>query len=163
MTIRRLYIFVLVLLAEPSMAQQPGQATAAQGPTRPAYFIDGYHGGIYGHIPQWQTKFMVDKLREYPSWKINLELEPESWDSIAIEHPDDYAAFKSYLADQSANGRVEYIDPQYAQSYLYTVTGESIIRQFYYGIRKLRQHFPELCFQPIRRKNPVSPAHCRRY
>lgn len=133
---------MLVLLAVPSMAQQP------------AYFIDGYHGGIYGHIPQWQTRFMVDKLREFPSWKINLELEPESWDSIAIEHPDDYAAFKNYLADQSASGRVEYIDPQYAQSYLYTVTGESIIRQFYYGMRKLRQHFPNLVFSTYSSEEP---------
>jgi len=24
-----------------------------------SYFVDGYHGGIYGHIPEWQTRFML--------------------------------------------------------------------------------------------------------
>jgi alpha-mannosidase len=39
-----------------------------------SYFVDGYHGGIYGHIPEWQTKFMLEKLKEFPDWRINLEL-----------------------------------------------------------------------------------------
>lgn len=139
----------------PVEAQAPViQSAAAETTGRPAYFIDGYHGGIYGHIPNWQTRFMVDKLAQYPLWKINLELEPESWDSIAIEHPADYTAFKKLMADQGANGRVEYIDPQYAQSYLYTVTGESIIRQFYYGMCKLRQHFPGLVFSTYSSEEP---------
>lgn len=26
-----------------------------------AYFVDGYHGGIYGHYPvKWKTQFIVD-------------------------------------------------------------------------------------------------------
>src|SRR5579859_4996153 len=139
----------------PAGAQTPViQSAAAETTRRPAYFIDGYHGGIYGHIPDWQTKFMVEKLKEFPDWKINLELEPESWDSIAIEHPADYEAFKTCLADQSANGRVEYINPAYGQSYLYTITGESIIRQFYYGMHKLRQHFPNLVFSTYSSEEP---------
>ena len=28
-----------------------------------AYFVDGYHGGIYGHYPvKWKTQFIVDQL-----------------------------------------------------------------------------------------------------
>lgn len=109
---------------------------------QPAYFIDGYHGGIYGHLPSWQTKFMVDKLTQYPDWKINLELEPESWDTISVHDPGAYAAFKKIMEDQGASGRVEYLNPCYGQSYLYNISGESVIRQLEYGIRKLRQHFP---------------------
>ena len=27
-----------------------------------AYFVDGYHGGIYGHYPvKWKTQFIVDQ------------------------------------------------------------------------------------------------------
>ena len=121
---------------------------------QPAYFIDGYHGGIYGHIPSWQTRFMVDKLKEYPEWKINLELEPESWDTIAVNDPAAYAEFKAGIADSSFRGRVEYVNPAYGQSYLYTISGESIIRQFYYGIRKLRQHFPGLRFPAYSSEEP---------
>jgi alpha-mannosidase len=123
-------------------------------PPQPAYFIDGYHGGIYGHIPPWQTKFMVDKLDQYPDWKINLELEPESWDTIAIKDSASYEAFRNRITDQSAQGRVEYINPAYGQSYLYNISGESIIRQFYYGMRKLRQHFPGIRFSSYSSEEP---------
>ena len=139
---RRLYFLITLFLSTHLYAQKP------------AYFIDGYHGGIYGHIPPWQTKFMVDKLDQYPDWKINLELEPESWDTIAIKDPTAYEAFKTRIADQSANGRVEYINPAYGQSYLYNISGESIIRQFYYGMRKLRQHFPGLIFSTYSSEEP---------
>ena len=142
MIIRRLYYLIALFLSTHSYAQKP------------AYFIDGYHGGIYGHIPPWQTKFMVDKLKEFPDWKINLELEPESWDTIAVKYPADYEAFKTCLEDQSANGRVEYINPAYGQSYLYNISGESIIRQFYYGMRKLRQHFPGIVFSTYSSEEP---------
>lgn len=119
-----------------------------------AYFIDGYHGGIYGHIPPWQTRFMVDKLNQYPGWKINLELEPESWDTIEKKYPEDYADFAKVIADQSSSGRIEYINPAYAQSYMYDISGESIIRQFYYGMRKLRTHFPGIVFTSYSSEEP---------
>lgn len=119
-----------------------------------AYFIDGYHGGIYGHLPPWQTKFMVEKLAQYPNWKINLELEPESWDSIAVQDAANYAAFRTLFKDQSADARIEYVNPAYAQAYMYNISGESVIRQFYYGIKKLRQHFPNVQFTTYSSEEP---------
>ena len=119
-----------------------------------AYFIDGYHGGIYGHLPPWQTKFMVEKLGQYPDWKINLELEPESWDSIAVQDPVSYAAFQRLFADQSSKGRIEYVNPAYGQSYMYNISGESIIRQLYYGMNKLRRHFPSAVFSTYSSEEP---------
>ncbi|MFL5744186.1 MAG: glycosyl hydrolase, partial [Niastella sp.] len=74
-----------------------------KGRAQTAWFIDGYHGGIYGHLPPWQTKFMVEKLAQYPDWKINLELEPESWDSMAVQDAANYATFQKLFTDQSAN------------------------------------------------------------
>jgi len=128
---------------------------ALKGTAQTAYFIDGYHGGIYGHIPSWQTKFMVEKLAQYPDWTINLELEPESWDTIAVHDPASYTAFRILLtADQSPNGRIEYINPAYGQSYMYNISGESIIRQFYYGMKKLRQHFPGIKFSTYSSEEP---------
>ncbi|HTI08697.1 MAG TPA: glycoside hydrolase family 38 C-terminal domain-containing protein [Puia sp.] len=131
----------------------PGQQALAQSP-QPAYFIDGYHGGIYGHLPAWQTKFMVEKLAQYPDWKINLELEPESWDTIALQDPVSYNAFSQLFADQSSKGRIEYVNPAYGQSYLYNISGESIIRQFYYGMKKLRRHFPSAVFTTYSSEEP---------
>ena len=36
------------------------------------------------------------------------------------------------------------VNPTYAQSYLFHSSGESAIRQFEHGIRKLRAHFPDI-------------------
>jgi alpha-mannosidase len=129
-------------------------ALGHRSPAQTAYFIDGYHGGIYGHLPSWQTSFMVEKLAQYPDWKINLELEPESWDTIAVHDPVSYKAFRQLFADQSAGGRIEYINPAYGQSYMYNISGESVIRQLYYGMRKLRQHFPTAVFSTYSSEEP---------
>ena len=107
-----------------------------------AYFVDGWHGGIWGHYPPWVTQFLVDKLNQNPDWKINLEIEPESWDWIEANTPEAYKEFQALFADQSVKGRIEYVNPDFAQSYLWNITGESVIHQFDYGMRKLRQHFP---------------------
>ena len=59
-----------------------------RAPAQTAYFADGYHGGVYGHYPTNFTRFMVDALRAHPDWKINLEIEPETWDSVSTNTPE---------------------------------------------------------------------------
>jgi alpha-mannosidase len=121
---------------------------------RMAYFIDGYHGGVYGHYPVWNTQFMADMLNKNPQWKINLEIEPETWDTAKVRDPKGYEEFKALFADQSDNGRIEYVSPAYGQSYLYNISGESMIRQFYYGIKKVREHFPTAVFTTYSSEEP---------
>lgn len=108
-----------------------------------AYFVDGYHGGIYGHYPvKWKTQFIVDQLSMHPDWRICLEIEPETWDTVHVQTPEAYEHFKKV-----ANGeQVEFTNPTYAQPYCYNISGESIIRQFQYGINKINKHFPEVRF-----------------
>ncbi|MGI4751445.1 MAG: glycoside hydrolase family 38 C-terminal domain-containing protein [Janthinobacterium lividum] len=117
------------------------------------YYIDGYHGGVWGHYPDWNTRFLVDMLQKHPYWKINVELEPETWDRAAIVDPSAYAEFKKLVSDANAS-RIEYVNPAYAQSYLYNIDGESIIRQFSYGIQKLQQHFPGITFRSYSSEEP---------
>ncbi len=119
-----------------------------------AYFVDGYHGGVWGHYPDWYTRFMVDNLKAHPEWKINLEIEPETWDRARIIDPASYNEFKDLIADQSAGGRIEYVNPAYAQGYLFNVSGESIIRQFQYGMKKLKEHFPDIVFTTYSSEEP---------
>ncbi|SEJ40358.1 alpha-mannosidase [Dyadobacter sp. SG02] len=127
-----------------------GVATQAQK----AYFIDGYHGGVYGHYPVGYTQFVVDQLKKNPFWKINLEIEPETWDSVKVREPEALAEFQQLFADQSMAGRVEYVSPAYGQSYLYNVSGESIIRHFDYGMRKLKTYFPTAVFTTYSSEEP---------
>lgn len=122
-------VFVFVLLsAEVKAQQQP-------------YFVDGYHGGVYGHYPlEWKTRFIVDQMEQHPEWRISLEIEPETWDSVAVHTPVDYRRMQELVKSP----RVEFTNPTYAQPYAYNISGESLIRQFQYGIRKINEHFPDV-------------------
>ena len=126
------------------------QLTTAQQ----AYFVDGYHGGVYGHYPRWKTRFIVEELRKHPDWKINLEIEPETWDSVQSYDPEAYAQFKIALTDSATSGRIEFVNPSYGQSYLYNISGESIIRQFALGIKKIKEHFPSVDFLSYSSEEP---------
>ncbi|MCA9158403.1 MAG: hypothetical protein KDA72_08755 [Planctomycetales bacterium] len=127
--------------------------TTADEPTT-AYFADGYHGGVYGHYPPGYTGFLVEKLRENPDWKINLEIEPATWDVAKVYEPEAYEAFQKLMEDQSFRGRIEVVNPSYAQSYLFQSSGESAIRQFEYGIRKMREHFPDVRYTTYSSEEP---------
>lgn len=108
-----------------------------------ASFVDGYHGGIYGHYPlEWETRFITDNYYNHPEWRISLEIEPETWDSVKLRTPEDYSIFKKIVTGE----RVEFTNPTYAQPYCYNISGESIIRQFEYGIKKINSHFPDVRF-----------------
>ncbi len=119
-----------------------------------AWFADGYHGGIYGHFPLWNTKFMIDQLGKHPEWKINLEIEPETWDSVQHLDPENYRLFCDYFAGEGKNGRIEFVNPNYAQPYCYNISGESIIRQFAYGMAKVKGHFPDAVFSTYSCEEP---------
>ncbi len=119
-----------------------------------AWFADGYHGGVYGHYPLWQAKFMVDKLTENPTWKINLEIEPETWDTVSITDAENFHALQDYYSNIGRFGRIEFVNPAYAQPYCYNVSGESIIRQFSYGMAKIQQYFPDATFQTYSCEEP---------
>ncbi len=127
-----------VLLAALTCA---GPAAVADEPPT-AYFVDGYHGGVYGHYPPGYTAFLVDQLKKNSNWKINLEVEPETWDVARVAEPEAYRALQALMTDQTDAGRIEVVNPTYAQSYLFQCSGESAVRQFDHGIRKLRGHFP---------------------
>lgn len=115
------------------------------------YFVDGYHGGVYGHYPLYTyTQFMVDQLRQNPDWRIGLEIEPETWDSVKVATPAAYEAFRQAMQTP----QVEVTNPTYGQPYLFNISGESIIRQFQYGMKKLWQHFPGITFTTYATEEP---------
>ena len=121
---------------------------------QPAYFIDGYHGGVYGHYPLGFTRFIVDQLKENPDWKINLEIEPETWDTILIKEPIALKELQQLFKDQPESGRIEFVNPAYGQSYMFNISGESIVRHFYYGIQKIKHYFPSAVFSTYSSEEP---------
>jgi alpha-mannosidase len=127
---------------------------SAKAFSQQAYYIDGYHGGVWGHYPDWNTRFIVDNLNKHPYWNINLEIEPETWDRAARVDPAALKELQALMANQTTSGRVEYVNPAYAQSYMYNIDGESIIRQFAYGIDKLKNYFPGITFNSYSTEEP---------
>ncbi|KAA2242713.1 glycosyl hydrolase [Chitinophaga agrisoli] len=134
------YKIVTILLLLASM-----QAMAQQ-----AWYIDGYHGGVWGHYPDWNTRFMADQLRQHPNWYINIEIEPETWDRVTTIDQEAFRDFKKLYEE----GRIEYVNPSYAQGYLFNISGESIIRQFRYGIQHLHHYFPQAVFSTYSSEEP---------
>jgi alpha-mannosidase len=130
-------------------------ALSANAQQKTAYFIDGYHGGFWGHYPTNYTSFIVEQLKAHPKWKINLEIEPETWGMAKVKDEKGYNEFKALFADQSiTNRRIEYVSPAYGQAYMYNISGESIIRQFTYGMEMVRQHFPTAVFTTYSSEEP---------
>ncbi|MCR4920518.1 MAG: alpha-mannosidase [Bacteroidaceae bacterium] len=124
---------------------------AMQAGAQENYFVDGFHGGVYGHYPlAWYTDFIVDQLEANPQWRISLELEPETWDSVRCRTPQAYERFGRVVG----GSQVEVVNPTYAQPYLYNISGESIVRQFQAGIRKWHEHFPGLRFLTYSSEEP---------
>ena len=119
-----------------------------------AWFADGYHGGVYGHYPKWQSRFMIDELKEHPDWAINLEIEPETWDTVSVNDAKNFKAFQKYYTEKGQFGRIEFVNPAYAQPYSYNISGESIIRHFAYGMHKTREYFPEATFLTYSAEEP---------
>ncbi|PWS30330.1 glycoside hydrolase family 38 C-terminal domain-containing protein [Pedobacter paludis] len=134
-------LILLLCLFQPVVAQK-------------SFFVDGYHGGIWGHYPNQYTGFIVDKLDQNPFWKINLEIEPVTWDFVKANDTQNYLRFKKNVEDQSVGGRIEFVNPSYGQSYLFNIQGESVIRQFEYGIKKIRSHFPTAEFHTYSSEEP---------
>ncbi|WP_346238360.1 glycoside hydrolase family 38 C-terminal domain-containing protein [Niabella insulamsoli] len=119
------------------------------------YFVDGYHGGVYGHYPDDFTAFIIKHLEEKKDWKVNLEIEPETWDSVMLNYPQSYKAFKNLYTQQDPdNSRIEFVNPAYGQSYFFNISGESMIRHFEYGIKKMREHFPGVKFDTYSSEEP---------
>ncbi len=127
-----------------------GQTPHVLKSTDSAWYIDGYHGGVWGHYPDWNTRFMADQLQQHPNWYINIEIEPETWDRVTVIDKDAFRDFKKLYDD----GRVEYVNPSYGQSYLFNISGESIIRQFQYGMQKLHHYFPNAVFSTYSSEEP---------
>ena len=119
-----------------------------------AYFVDGFHGGMWGHYPVGYTSYIVEQMKAQPDWKVNLEIEPDTWDRVAQMDKEAYRQLQVYLQDESSSARVEYVNPAYGQPYMFNVSGESIISHFHYGIKKLRKHFPSLSFKTYSSEEP---------
>ena len=106
------------------------------------YYIDGYHGGIRGHMPLGCWRDILEMLKTCPEWKLSIDVEPISWDFLQARDPAAYEELSELLRDQSIGSRLEMVSGSYAQPYGWITDGESNIRHLTMGIDTLKGHFP---------------------
>ena len=118
------------------------------------YFIDGYHGGVRGHMPAGAWRDIVTRLETTPDWKLCLEIEPASWVRLAEDDPDAFLLLSRFLNSATAPARVEMVGGTFAQPYGWAMTGESNIRQLVRGLQVIRESFPGLTVDTYAMQEP---------
>jgi alpha-mannosidase len=127
--------------------QDPGQ-------TPTLYYVDGYHGGVRGHMPAGCWRDILNSLRRLPDWKLCLDVEAVSWDVLRREDPEAYAELKAYLDSQPLDARIEVVGDTFCQPYGWAVGGESNIRQLIRGREIIRAHFPKAALETYAVQEP---------
>jgi Alpha-mannosidase len=117
-----------------------------------AYFVDGYHGGIKGHMPLGSWADVIRRLEQNPGWKLCLDIEPISWEVLRRTDPRSYEAIKRHLLDDA--GRVEMVAGSYAQPYGWVIGGESNIRHLIRGQEIVQEHFPGIIVDTYATQEP---------
>ena len=104
--------------------------------------MDGYHGGVRGHMPEGCWRDILSAMREFPDWKISLDVEASLWEVLRRQDPQAYEELAAYLKDRSSNARVEMVAGTFAQPYGWAISGESNFRQLQRGLQVIQQQFP---------------------
>lgn len=108
------------------------------------YFVDGYHGGVRGHMPPGAWRDIVTRLAADPRWKLCLDIEALSWQRLAQTDPQALARISHYLHGPAGSPRIEMVGGTFSQPYGWAVMGESNIRQLVRGLELIRKAFPGL-------------------
>ncbi|MGC2401421.1 MAG: glycoside hydrolase family 38 C-terminal domain-containing protein [Acidobacteriaceae bacterium] len=139
---RRKFIEGVVLSSAGNLRLHP--AFARDGSAPPIlYYMDGYHGGVRGHMPAGCWRDILSALREFPDWKLSFDVEPSSWKVLRQEDPQAYEELAGYLKNNTSNSRTEMVGGTFAQPYGWAISGESNIRQLQRGLQIIREHFPD--------------------
>jgi alpha-mannosidase len=124
--------------------RQRASSAPSTAPARSFYYVDGYHGGVDGHMPPASLRNVLDGLDKFPNWKVSFEIEPYSWAVFAKSDPKSIDRLKRYLSDSTPGGRIELVSGAYGQAYMWNASGESNIRQIAFGLAELRAVLPGL-------------------
>ena len=119
----------------------------SSGMSEPAYFADGYHGGVYGHYPRSVHAVPggyaqgASALEDQPRDRAG-DLGPGT--EQTTRHA--YQEFKALAEDQILPGRIEFVNPAYGQASLWNISGENCIRQLSYGMREVSRALSGVIF-----------------
>jgi alpha-mannosidase len=93
-------------------------------------------------MPAGCWRDILSAMREFPDWKISLDVEASSWEVLRRQDPQAYEELAAYLKDRTPHARVEMVAGTFAQPYGWAISGESNIRQLQRGLQVIQQQFP---------------------
>ena len=64
------------------------------------YFVDGYHGGIDGHMPVGSWQDILEALDRMPEWTVSLDVEPESYGWIKRHDFEVYSRLREFIENE---------------------------------------------------------------
>jgi len=113
------------------------------------YCIDGYHGGItfwdwlalprggfwYEYCWNLVGRLLIDRALARPSLHTVFDVDGHTFEQMARRRPQDMAR----LAQAVHAGAIEVVNGTYGQPLSLTVSGEAIVRHFYYGLRAIEE------------------------
>jgi alpha-mannosidase len=108
------------------------------------YYMDGYHGGVRGHMPGGCWRDIVEAMDHNPEWKLSLDVEASSWSVLERQDPSTLSRVAAFLKPRGGATRMEMTGGTFSQPYGWAISGESNIRQLQRGLDLIRQQFPEL-------------------
>ena len=73
--------------------------------------MDGYHGGIRGHMDFGCWRDILEVMKSHPDWKLNLDIEPISYDYLRERDPEAYEEVTELIRE----GRMELTSGSYGQ------------------------------------------------
>ena len=87
---------------------------------------------------------ILNRMREFPSWKVSLDIEPESFGYVRQRDPEAFHEISRHLEDAGPGARMEICGGTYAQPFAWLFGGESLIRQLAMGLKLLSEEFPKV-------------------
>jgi alpha-mannosidase len=133
-------------------ASRAAQGDSGSVPT--VYFVDGYHGGVRGHMYLGCWRDILDRMRDFPAWKVSLDIEPASFPSLRQLDPEAFYEIRRYVDDPGPAARMEICGGTYSQPFMWLFGGESMIRQLAMGLKTLHEQFPKVKVQTFAGQEP---------
>ncbi|MCX7682087.1 MAG: hypothetical protein N2508_09025 [Anaerolineae bacterium] len=148
-TIVRLFV---VLLRRRLAREERRQATALPrhpAPAGPLYLVDGYHGGVVfwdwlalpggglWYLYNWPLCLQpaLERALRDGRFRVTLDLDGWTYEDMADQAPEAIQQMREALR----LGRLEVVNGTYGQPLAHSVSGESFIRQLFYGLEAIRR------------------------